>query len=61
MFKWLRYSGASIAITLNLLHWAWIPQGGKAFTTEWVGPNERSWYARFLFVTVRIWIDDGSW
>jgi hypothetical protein len=59
--SWLRYSGASIAVTLNPLHWAWIPLGGRMFTTEWAGPNERTWYVRFLFVTIRVWIDDGSW
>jgi hypothetical protein len=61
MYKWLRYSGASISITVNPLHWSWVPQGGRAFIDEWAGPNERTWSARFLFVTVRGWIDDGSW
>ena len=50
-----------MAVTLNPLHWAWVPQAGRAFADEWAGPNERSWYARFLFVTVRLWTDDGSW
>jgi hypothetical protein len=58
---WLRYSGASISATLNPLHWQYCPQAGRAFTGEWVGPNERSYYARFLFLTVRVWFDDGSW
>jgi hypothetical protein len=61
MYKWLRYSGASVAVTVNPLHWAWVPHVGRAFTDEWAGPNERTWSARFLFVTVRVWIDDGSW
>ena len=61
MYSWLRYSGASIAFTLNPLHWTWVPQAGRAFTDEWAGPNERSYSARFLFVTLRFWIDDGSW
>jgi hypothetical protein len=61
MLKWLRYSGASVAITLNPLHWAWIPTAGPAFRDEWAGPNESNWHARFLFVTVRVWTDDGSW
>jgi len=61
MYSWLRYSGASIAVTLNPLHWAWVPQCGRAFADEWAGPNERTWYARCLCVTVRVWTDDGSW
>ena len=61
MFKWLRYSGASVIITVNPAHWSWRPQAGQAFRDEWAGPNEYNWHARFLFVTVRVWIDDGSW
>ena len=59
--NWLKYSGASVAVTLNPLHWGWIPQAGRAFSDEWAGPKERAWYARCLFITVRVWIDDGSW
>jgi hypothetical protein len=61
MYSWLRYSGASIAITVNPLHWRLVPQAGRAFVGEWAGPNERSYFASWVFVTVRIWIDDGSW
>ena len=61
MYSWLRYSGASVAVNLNPLHWYWVPQAGREFTDEWRGPNERAWSARFLFVTVRTWIDDGIW
>lgn len=59
--NWLKYSGASVAVTLNPLHWAWVPQAGRAFINEWPGPNEHSYYARCLFITIRVWIDDGSW
>ena len=61
MLKWIKYSGASLAITFNPLHWRYLPDGGRAFTGEWAGPNERSYYVSWLFLTVRIWIDDGSW
>jgi hypothetical protein len=61
MFKWLRYSGASVTITMNPAHWSWRPRAEQVFTTEWAGPNEQTWHASILFVTVRIWIDDGSW
>ena len=61
MFKWIRYSGASVAVTLNPLHWRGVPAGGVEFVDEWRGPNERSWSASWLFVTIRVWIDDGSW
>jgi hypothetical protein len=61
VYKWLRYSGASIVITINPLHWRLQPQAREAFIDEWVGPHERAWVAGWLFLTVRIWIDDGSW
>jgi hypothetical protein len=61
MFKWLRYSGASVIIAVNPLHWSWRPQARRAFIDEWVGPHERAWFVGWLFLTVRVWIDDGSW
>ena len=60
MYSWLRYSGASVVVNLNPLHWRWIPQAGKSFI-EWAGPNEHSWHAGWLFLTIRVWTDDGSW
>jgi hypothetical protein len=24
--KWVRYSGASVIVTLNPLHWRWVPR-----------------------------------
>ena len=60
MIKWLRYSGASVTITLNPLHWAKVPWANR-FYNEWVGPNERHYNVGWLFLTVRFWIDDGSW
>jgi len=61
MLKWIKYSGASIVLTLNPLHWRWVPQAGQVFTHEWAAPNERTWAASWLFLTIRVWIDDGSW
>jgi hypothetical protein len=61
MLNWIKYSGASISITVNPYHWRWTPVAREAFIDEWVGPYERSWYIAWLFLTVRIWIDNGSW
>ncbi len=61
MIKWLTYSGASVILTVNPAHWCWVPKAGQVFTDEWAGPNERTWSASWLFLTVRLWIDDGSW
>ena len=60
MIKWLRYSGASVIITVNPCHWRWRPWL-STFTDEWIGPHERTWTVGWLFLTVRIWRDDGSW
>ena len=38
MFKWIRYSGATVTVTVNPLHWRLRPQAREAFIDEWVGP-----------------------
>ena len=58
---WLRYSGASVSITLNPAHWTWWPQIQNEPLDTWIGPNERRFYVSWLMLTVRIWIDDGAW
>ena len=58
---WIRYSGASIAVTVNPLHWCWLPKMTTRILDEWCGPNERQLKFTWLMVTVRIWIDDGAW
>lgn len=63
LYNWLRYSGASIIITVNPLHWRWVPWLRKdSSSNEWpAGPNELTVSASWLFLTIRVWIDDGSW
>lgn len=60
MLKWLRYSGASISITVNPFHWRLVPDFDEPLDT-WVGPNESRFYVAWLMLTVRIWVDDGAW
>jgi len=60
MSKWLRYSGVSVTISLNPLWWKVLPWWRREYN-EWAGPLERTWACGFLGITVRIWIDDGSW
>jgi hypothetical protein len=61
MLKWLRYSGACVILTVNPLHWKLLPWLRRESNLEWPGPNEHTWAMGFLFVTVRVWLDDGSW
>ena len=58
---WLRYSGASVSITANPFHWTWIPHLQNEPSDTWIGPNEHRFYLSWLAITVRVWIDDGSW
>ena len=59
--KWLRYSGASIIVTLNPLHWRWRPGLRREPNDGWPSPNERTWNMGWLFLTIRVWVDNGDW
>ena len=61
LLDWLRYSGVTVSITANPFHWSWIPQIQNEPLDTWIGPNERRFYVSWLMLTVRVWIDDGSW
>lgn len=60
MIKWLQYSGASVIITVNPAHWSWRLWTNR-FQDEWAGPHSRTWSVGWLFLTVRIWKDNGTW
>lgn len=60
MLKWLTYSGLSVSITFNPLHWRFIPYARRNHH-ELEGPNEFTGSCGWLFLTIRVWIDDGSW
>jgi hypothetical protein len=57
MIKWLRYSGCNITLKLNPFHWR--------FSCKYMSTNE-AWEVDHLSlelfpITIRVWIDDGSW
>ena len=58
---WIKYSGASVIITLNPLHWCWMPVAKHEQNIEWPSPNEHTYRVAWLFLTVRVWIDNGDW
>ncbi len=60
LLSYCRYSGVSIIVTLNPLWWQVLPWARKEAATEWCS-TERTWACGFLGITVRVWIDDGSW
>ena len=60
LITWLRYSGFCVIIQGNPLYWKLWPWLRREYH-EWMGPQEKTWAATWLFLTIRIWIDDGSW
>ena len=60
-FDYIRYSGITVRLNLNPFHWSYLGGFGKDFRGEWAGPNEKGWYVKFLFLSVSVWFDDGSW
>ena len=59
MYDYLKYSGISIIIILNPLHWKLLPWYRNEATEEVWTTNTHA--VGFLFLTVRIWIDKGDW
>jgi hypothetical protein len=59
--KWLRYSGFSVIILGNPVHWSVLPWWRREANDGWPSPNERTYSVGWMFLTLRIWIDDGSW
>ena len=57
MLNYLKYSGCNITIKLNPYHWR---INAKMYKTndEW---EQDSLYIEILPITIRLWIDDGSW
>jgi hypothetical protein len=60
MYNYLKYSGACVIINLNPLHWSLLPKIKNETYAEW-GSAEHTHSLAFLFLTVRIWIDNGDW
>jgi len=61
IYKWLRYSGATVIAQVNPLHWRLLPWAREELNREWPTPNERTWAVGWLFLVVRVWIDNGDW
>jgi len=57
--KYLKYSGLSIAVTFNPFHWDFFPRIRYGSLEIW--DTENTVAVSFLFLTIRFWIDDGSW
>jgi len=61
ILNWIRYSGISITVNLNPLHWRLIPKASRYSSNEWPEGHSYSYRAGWLFVHLHLWLDDGSW
>ena len=62
--KWIRYSGACVIVSVNPCHWRWVPffHRHTEGTDGWpLGPDERTYTVSWLFLTIRVWLDNGNW
>jgi len=59
MYNYLRYSGLSVILSLNPLHWKILPWYRNEATEEVWSTNAH--VIGFLFLSVRVWIDNGDW
>jgi hypothetical protein len=57
--NWIRYSGASVIFTVNPVHWRWLPRVKDESSREW--PDGYSASISWLFLTLRVWADNGDW
>lgn len=58
LINYLKHSGASVSIMFNPYHWAWDPIMRKEGDPIW---DQETYRFSILFLTIRVWIDDGSW
>lgn len=55
--KYFMYSGLSIIFQINPMQWSIIPK----YTREPSTWDDKAFVFSFLFLTIRFWLDDGSW
>lgn len=62
-YPWIRYSGASITLVVNPFNWRWLPWAENAVDAgvSITDPNYRGVVFGWLFLVVKLWIDDDTW
>jgi len=60
LLSYSKHSGVSVVVTLNPLWWKPWPWARREHS-DLPGPNERVYAVGWLFLTVRIFIDNGEW
>lgn len=54
--NWLRYSGIWLTLVLNPLHWQW-----QWLTKHETWPDTTEYSIQFLFLSIRVVLDNGNW
>jgi hypothetical protein len=57
MMNWLKYSGCNITLKLNPFHWRF----SCAYNQTNEAWEQDAFVLELAMITVRLWIDDGSW
>lgn len=57
----LRYSSIKISFQLNPFQWQWIPTHFIGKLNEWPDENVFQVHVSWIFIALRVYIDDGSW
>ena len=58
IINYLKYSGILFIIVVNPFHWTLLPTMRSEGDDIWDAETQ---VFSFLFLTIRVWIDDGSW
>ena len=56
-----KYSSFKISIQLNPLQWRWVPFHFIGKMNEWPDENVYQFLFGWIFLSIRVYIDDGSW
>lgn len=59
--NFLKYSSIKLSVQLNPLQWRWIPYFHFGKPAEWPDENAYVIVASWVFLTLRVYIDDGTW
>lgn len=61
MYNWLKYSGLCVILQFNPLNWTLLPTFKRERDITIDGPNTWTGKFNFLFLTIRLWFDNGDW
>ena len=60
ILDWMQHSGSSVTIIVNPCHWRLVPWYERDDDIM-ISPQYRSVCVGWLFIVVKLWIDDTTW